>query len=142
MPAISFSRTCVTRLSMISAEAPRYRVSTETTGGLMSGYSRSASWSSASTPTITSTRLMTAAKTGRRTEVSEMIIGPDLAAGQRRDRHAGADLLGTLCDYGVTLFEAVHDLDHTWHPSADADLPLHGLFFLYQEHVLTPVTRR
>ena len=72
MPATESSMTCVIFVSMMAADAPRYAVVIETVGRSMSGYSRTDSRCSDTMPKMTSSMLKTVAKTGRRTESSEI----------------------------------------------------------------------
>ena len=74
MPATASSSTWVTWLSIIWADAPLYRVTIETVGGSMSGYSRIARRSNAKSPKIIRTRLTTVAKTGRLIDTSDRTI--------------------------------------------------------------------
>ena len=83
MPATESSMICVILVSMIAADAPRYAVVIETVGRSMSGYSRTDRRWSDTRPKITSSRLMTVAKTGRRTESSEIRMPSARAAGAR-----------------------------------------------------------
>src|SRR5882672_6600220 len=76
IPEISFSMICVMRDSTTSEEAPRYRVSMLTTGRSTSGNSRKLNRVMAPMPRINSSSDITVAKTGRRTDRSEIIIAP------------------------------------------------------------------
>jgi hypothetical protein len=70
MPAIESSSGLVTVDSITSDEAPVSRVLTLTTGSSMRGYSRTSSSENETMPISTSSIDITAAKTGRRIEVS------------------------------------------------------------------------
>src|SRR5687767_12903014 len=74
MPEISFSMICVMRDSTTSDDAPRYRVSMFTTGRSTSGNSRSESRVTAPIPRMNNSSDITIAKTGRRTDTSEIIM--------------------------------------------------------------------
>ena len=74
MPATESSMICVIFVSMIAADAPRYAVVIVTVGRSMSGYSRTDKRWSDTRPKITSIMLKTVAKTGRRTDSSEIRI--------------------------------------------------------------------
>src|SRR5690554_1759899 len=93
------STTSTTSLSMTSGEAPVYSTDTETTGGSMSGFSRTASCRKEATPKTTIRRLRTVARTGRLIETSERIICGRLHADSLRiddlDLRAVAQVLQT-----------------------------------------------
>src|SRR5215470_5997003 len=77
MPSIPDSESssgCVMALSITCAVAPLYTVRTDTTGGSMFGYSRTAMRVKDRAPTSTMMRLITVASTGRRMEMSDKTI--------------------------------------------------------------------
>src|SRR5688500_5845923 len=145
-PAITFSMICVMRDSTTSDDAPRYRVSMFTTGRSTSGNSRSESRVTAPIPRMNSSSDITIAKTGRRTDRSEIIMGGrgSLADARRSSAgfvgrhvacrlepgdllhgaHGGAvtHLLRTLDDHALARLEARQHLDGAGAAAADADL--------------------
>ena len=74
IPDNESSSICVISLSIISAEAPRYTVDTVTTGLSISGYSLIDNLSYETSPISTKNILITAARTGLRTVISDMCI--------------------------------------------------------------------
>src|SRR5690625_404216 len=122
MPATLSSSSWVTRAATTAAEAPMYSVRTDTMGGSMSGYSRRVRRSKATLPKTTSSRLMTMAKTGRRTAVSDSSMSVD-SPGGNADDVAGADRHEAVPDDQVPGLQAGDDL----RPAglAPADLHLH-----------------
>src|SRR5262245_10264069 len=77
----------------------------------MSGYSRTDRRCSDTSPKITSIMLRTVAKTGRRTDSSEMRMLSARAAVRLFDRAAVADVLRAVDDDALVLVHAVDDLD-------------------------------
>ena len=73
IPLIRSSKICVILLSTIAAEAPGYVVLILTTGGSISGYSRSGKVKKATIPNVIKSKFITVAKTGRLTERSDKI---------------------------------------------------------------------
>lgn len=73
IPLILSSRTWVILLSTIAADAPGYEVLMLTTGGSISGYSRSGKVINATMPKVINNKLITVANTGRFTEISDKI---------------------------------------------------------------------
>ena len=78
-PAMRSSMIWVIRVSTTLADAPGYRVSIETIGASMSGYSRKGKRSNATSPKMTSISDRTDANTGRFMDVSDnnMAYRPD-----------------------------------------------------------------
>src|SRR5690349_7597561 len=80
----------------------------------MSGYSRTASRCKDTSPKITSSMLMTVAKTGRRTDSSEMRMpkrGSARAAARLLNLRAFAHVLRTFDYHAIVLGDAFDDLD-------------------------------
>ena len=130
MPLMVSSTIWVTRVSTTAAAAQGYAVSTETTGGSISGYSLTGSRSKLIMPHTTSSRLKTVARTGRRMDTSERIMElPGTTAGfaglNYVDGTARPDPGKTLNDH---LLPVVQTADHFQFsrisPTAD------NLFFL------------
>jgi len=80
MPESESSRTLVTWLSITSAEAPRYTVSTLTTGSSIFGYSRTAMRVYEIAPINRTASESTVAKTGRLMQTSGSVIPCSSAA--------------------------------------------------------------
>src|SRR6185436_7110501 len=160
MPDISFSMICVMRDSTTSEEAPRYRVSTLTTGRSTSGNSRRDSRVMAPRPRMNSSSDITVAKTGRRTDRSEMSMGL-LTHGSRRcgvgfvrargafvgelslggdlrgaHRHAVAHLLRSLDHHLFAGVEAGQDFNTAGPARTDAHFASLRLAIGHHEHVL------
>ena len=124
-------------------------MSIETIGASTSGSSRTASREADSRPRITSIRLMTAAKTGRLTETSEIFIARCRrprrprrhAAVPRRFGHADtgpvAQLLRAFGDHDFTGLQAIGDLHGADGALPRLDLALRRLAVLHDvdEHV-------
>src|SRR5699024_1508909 len=106
-----------------AAEAPTYSVRTERMGGSMSGYSRRVSRSKATLPKTTSSRLMTVAKTGRRTAVSDSSMSVE-PPGWNANDVAGADCHEAVANHQVTRCQARHDFCPAGLAAADFHLDL------------------
>src|SRR5690606_3784132 len=101
----------------------------------MSGYSRTASrWSDVS-PKMTSSRLMTVAKTGRRTETSAIRIASGRVAADFFDRRAVPHVLRAFDDHALPFREARDDLDVARPALADANLAPLDDAIVDDEHV-------
>src|SRR5690606_35397768 len=104
----------------------------------MSGYSRTDSRCSDISPKITSSRLMTVAKTGRRTETSKRSIRARLLRGiVTRDVHLVpvAEVLRAFDDDALPFRQRVGHLDLARTPLADTHLAALGALVRHDEDV-------